>query len=284
MFVEVGVGLYEFDVVVVMSGLGFVGVLMVGVGVVKGFVVLFDKLLYVVNYLVGYIVVDIFIVDFVFLEYLIIVLFVFGGYILLLYVCDFIIDVELFGEMMDDVVGEVFDKVVWLLLFFYFGGLEIDCVVVDGDFDVICFFWGLFCVFDLVVYCYDFFFLGLKMVVVWWVECCEVDGVEVLFVDVVVSFCEVVVDVFVMKVFVVCVDFGVFWLFFGGGVIVNWWLWEVVFLWVEVVGVIVCIFLLLLCIDNGVMIVVFVVEFIFFGWYLLMFVFGVDLIFFVIEI
>lgn len=33
---------------------------------------------------------------------------------------------EILGEIIDDVVGEVFDKLVKILGFFYFGGLLID--------------------------------------------------------------------------------------------------------------------------------------------------------------
>lgn len=65
--------------------------------------------------------------------------------------------------MIDDVVGEVFDKVVKMFGFFYFGGLLIDKYVQVGNFDV---FWF----FKLVVFELDYSFFGLKILVLYFLQ------------------------------------------------------------------------------------------------------------------
>jgi len=127
----------DVDALVVMSGFGFMGALLVGVVVVKVLVLVLGKLLYGVNYLVVYVVVDQF--EYGLLFELIIVFLVFGGYFLLLFVFDVMYDVWFLGLTIDDVVGEVFDKVVWLFGLFFFGGFYVDCVVCEGDLILIVF-------------------------------------------------------------------------------------------------------------------------------------------------
>lgn len=67
---------------------------------------------------------------------------------------------EMFGEIFDDVVGEVFDKIVKLIGFGYLGGLEVLKFVEMGMLGVVV----LLC---LMLYLgdFDFSFSGLKMVV-----------------------------------------------------------------------------------------------------------------------
>lgn len=86
-------------------------------------------------------------------------LIVFGGYIELVYMKNYL-DFEVIGEMRDDVVGEVYDKVVWIINFFYFGGLYIDWLVVKGK-DVYDFLRVWF-----EKDSYDFSFSGFKSVVI----------------------------------------------------------------------------------------------------------------------
>lgn len=78
--------------------------------------------------MVGYIYVVCFVVLF---EFLLMVLFVSGGYMELVYMKEdgFF---EIVGEICDDVVGEVYDKVGWVLGLFYFSGKEIDVLVYEG--------------------------------------------------------------------------------------------------------------------------------------------------------
>lgn len=67
---------------------------------------------------------------------------------------------KVIGEMRDDVVGEVYDKVVCMLNFLYLGGLYIDCFVYEGELLI-----DLLCVW-LEEGFYDFSFSGLKLVVI----------------------------------------------------------------------------------------------------------------------
>lgn len=67
----------------------------------------------------------------------------------------------LLGEFIDDVVGEVFDKIVKLLGLDYFGGLLFVKLVEQGEF-------GYYVFLCLMIDCFglDFSFSGLKMFVV----------------------------------------------------------------------------------------------------------------------
>lgn len=165
----------------VIIGFGFVGVLLVGVVVVKVYLVVWGVLFYVVNYLGGYLVVDVYEYG---LLFECVVLLVFGGYIYLLYVCLFGELIIELGSIVDDVVGEVYDKVVWLLGLGYLGGKVFDDLVCIGDWDVIVFLCGMS---GLVDDCYVFSFFGFKMVVVWYVESYVVD-LGFCIVDIVVGF------------------------------------------------------------------------------------------------
>lgn len=74
---EVGLILDEIDGIVVMAGLGLIGGVMVVLMMVKGLLLGFGKLLIVVNYFEGYVLLLCFLEDVVFFYLL---LLVFGGY------------------------------------------------------------------------------------------------------------------------------------------------------------------------------------------------------------
>lgn len=109
----------DLDGIVVIEGLGLVGVLFIGVNVVKMFVFMYNLFLVGVYYIVGYIYVNCFEIEFKFLLFLLVVS---GGYIeLVLMKVDN--EFEIIGEIRDDVVGEVYDKVVCIFGFVYLGGV-----------------------------------------------------------------------------------------------------------------------------------------------------------------
>lgn len=83
---------------------------------------------------------------------------VFGGYINLIVLKDFE-EYEVVGKIRDDVVGEVFDKIVRYLGLGYFGGFVIDKIVKFGDEDKY-----KYLIVD--VDGYNFSFSGLKFVVI----------------------------------------------------------------------------------------------------------------------
>lgn len=62
------------------------------------------------------------------MKFFLLILFVSGGYIEFLLVKDYL-EIELFGIILDDVVGEVYDKVVCMLGLGYLGGLVVDRLV-----------------------------------------------------------------------------------------------------------------------------------------------------------
>lgn len=117
--VDVDVLMEDIDVIVVIEGFGLIGVLLIGVNVVKVLVFVYDKLFIFVYYIVGYIYVN-YIEEL--LIFLLIVFIVLGGYIELVYMKDHLL-FEVIGEIWDDVVGEVYDKVVWIIGLNYLGGL-----------------------------------------------------------------------------------------------------------------------------------------------------------------
>lgn len=135
--VAVGVEGFDLDGVVAMVGFGLIGSLLVGVSVVKVLVLVWDILFVVVNYLEVYFYV-VLLEDFE-LEMFLVVLLVLGGYILFV-VMEGHGRYRLLGFMLDDVVGEVFDKVSCYLGLGYLGGLVIDELVVLGDWVV---YWYL---------------------------------------------------------------------------------------------------------------------------------------------
>lgn len=98
----------DIDVIVVMEGSGLVGVFFIGVNVVKVLSFVYNILLVGVYYIVGYIYVNCFVEEIVFL---VLVLVVLGGYMELVYMKEYGL-FEVIGEIFDDVVGEVYDKVV----------------------------------------------------------------------------------------------------------------------------------------------------------------------------
>lgn len=100
--------------------LGFVGLFLVGLILVKMLVMVVNKLLIGINYLYVYIYVCWIVVD----EeiFLCVGMIVSGGYSSF-YCCWDLLDFDYLGGMIDDVVGEVFDKVVMMLGFGYLGGL-----------------------------------------------------------------------------------------------------------------------------------------------------------------
>lgn len=116
---DVDVLIEDIDVIVVIEGFGLIGVLLIGVNVVKVLVFVYDKLFIFVYYIVGYIYVN-YIEEL--LIFLLIVFIVLGGYIELVYMKDYLL-FEVIGEIWDDVVGEVYDKVVWIIGLNYLGGL-----------------------------------------------------------------------------------------------------------------------------------------------------------------
>lgn len=118
-FCKVGMMYSDIDVIVVIEGLGLVGVFFIGVNVVKVLSFVYNILLVGVYYIVGYIYVNCFVEDIVFL---VLVLVVLGGYIELVYMKEYGL-FEVIGEIFDDVVGEVYDKVVWMMGLLYLGGL-----------------------------------------------------------------------------------------------------------------------------------------------------------------
>lgn len=115
-----GCGLEDLDGIVYIVGFGLVGVFFVGIFIGCFLVYGWNILVVVVYYMEGYFFVLMFEEDK--FEFLFIVLLVFGGYIMMVKVFG-IGEYEVLGELVDDVVGEVFDKMVKLFGFDYLGGL-----------------------------------------------------------------------------------------------------------------------------------------------------------------
>lgn len=235
----------DIDGVVYIVGLGLVGVLLVGVGVVCLLVWVLEVLVVGVYYMEGYLLVLLMEDDL--LEVLFVVLLVFGGYIQLV-VVDWIGQYCLLGEILDDVVGEVFDKIVKLMGLLYLGGLQLVVLVECGILGKYCFIWLMIDCFGL-----DFSFFGLKIQVlfVW----CDSDQSEQICVDIVCGFEDVVVEILVIKCDCVLDVVGCDVLVVVGGVGVNWCLCVCLDEMVCCCGGCVCFLCLVLCIDNGVMIV-----------------------------
>lgn len=179
----------DIDVVVYIVGFGLVGVLLVGVIVGCFLVFVWDVLVIFVYYMEGYLLV--LMLEDNLLEFLFVVLFVFGGYMQLISVIG-IGQYELFGEFIDDVVGEVFDKIVKLLGLDYFGGLLLLKMVVQG-------IVGCFVFLCLMIDCLglDFSFFGLKIFVVNII--CDNGIDDQMCVDIVCVFEDVVVDMLMIK-------------------------------------------------------------------------------------
>lgn len=148
----------DIDVVVYIVGLGLVGVLLVGVIVGCLLVFVWNVLVIFVYYMEGYLLV--LMLEDNFLDFLFVVLLVFGGYMQFISVIG-IGQYELLGELIDDVVGEVFDKIVKLLGLDYSGGLMLLKMVLQG-------MVGCFVFLCLMIDCLglDFSFFGLKIFVV----------------------------------------------------------------------------------------------------------------------
>jgi N6-L-threonylcarbamoyladenine synthase len=252
--VEANVSFAELDAIVVTSGPGLSGALMVGVGAAKALALALDKPLYAVNHLVGHVGADVLRDDGTEIELPTIALLVSGGHTSLLLVRDLVSDVELLGETIDDAAGEAFDKVARLLGLPYPGGPHIDRVAVGGDPTAIRFPRGLTQQKDMDKHRYDFSFSGLKTAVARWVEQTRDTGAEVPMADVAASFREAVADVLLRKAIAACVDFGVPRLLLGGGVVANARIRELAAERAEAADVQLRVPPLELCTDNGAMI------------------------------
>lgn len=238
-----------------MCGFGLIGFLLVGLILVVGLGMGWDILVIGVNYLCGYLCfVDL---EEQCVEYLVIILLVFGGYIFLVYMQSNI-EIELLGFICDDFVGEVYDKVSCMLDLGYFGGLVVDCVVKQGNFSIL-FSW-------LMLYKgLEFFFFGLKFVVVCYLDSLEE---ELVVEDVVVFFVEVVMEILLIKCCKVLEKYLVKFLVVVGGVVVSLQLREQVGVLCEKMGVELCLLLLWWLIDNVVMIVLVIWDYLCLGKYI----------------
>lgn len=99
---------------------------MVGVFFGKVMVLSFDIFLIEVYYMKVYVMV--YFVEILYLDFFFFCLIVFGGYIQIVKIISYL-DMVIFGQIIDDVVGEVFDKIGKILGLEYLVGLIIDCLV-----------------------------------------------------------------------------------------------------------------------------------------------------------
>lgn len=102
---------------------------------------------------------------------------------------------EILGQIIDDVVGEVIDKCLKVMGFGYLGGFIIDCLVCQGNLKV--YIFSKFYIFGL-----DYSFSGLKMLFFyflcdWMKE--DFDFIEYYKNDLVVLFEVMVVDILMDK-------------------------------------------------------------------------------------
>lgn len=248
------VTLDEVDAIAVTAGPGLAGALMVGVSAAKALAVAADKPLYGVNHLVGHVGADLIGSEGDAAVFPTIALLVSGGHTSLLHVRDFVNDVELLGETIDDAAGEAFDKVARLLELPYPGGPHIDRVAADGNPRAIRFPRGLTLPKDLERHRYDFSFSGLKTAVARWVEQARDAGETINVPDVAASFREAVADVLTRKAIAACNAYGVPRLLLGGGVAANARVRELAAERAAQHGIELRVPPLALCTDNGAMI------------------------------
>lgn len=248
------VTLDEVDAIAVTAGPGLAGALMVGVSAAKALAVAADKPLYGVNHLVGHVGADLIGSEGDAAVFPTIALLVSGGHTSLLHVRDFVNDVELLGETIDDAAGEAFDKVARLLELPYPGGPHIDRVAADGNPRAIRFPRGLTLSKDLERHRYDFSFSGLKTAVARWVEQARDAGETINVPDVAASFREAVADVLTQKAIAACNAYGVPRLLLGGGVAANARVRELAAERAAQHGIELRVPPLALCTDNGAMI------------------------------
>lgn len=248
------VTLDEVDAIAVTAGPGLAGALMVGVSAAKALAVAANKPLYGVNHLVGHVGADLIGSEGDAAVFPTIALLVSGGHTSLLHVRDFVNDVELLGETIDDAAGEAFDKVARLLELPYPGGPHIDRVAADGNPRAIRFPRGLTLSKDLERHRYDFSFSGLKTAVARWVEQARDAGETINVPDVAASFREAVADVLTQKAIAACNAYGVPRLLLGGGVAANARVRELAAERAAQHGIELRVPPLALCTDNGAMI------------------------------
>lgn len=248
------VTLDEVDAIAVTAGPGLAGALMVGVSAAKALAVATGKPLYGVNHLVGHVGADLIGSEGDAAVFPTIALLVSGGHTSLLHVKDFVNDVELLGETIDDAAGEAFDKVARLLELPYPGGPHIDRVAADGNPRAIRFPRGLTLPKDLERHRYDFSFSGLKTAVARWVEQARDAGETINVPDVAASFREAVADVLTRKAIAACNAYGVPRLLLGGGVAANARVRELAAERAAQHGIELRVPSLALCTDNGAMI------------------------------
>lgn len=251
---DANVTLDEVDAIAVTAGPGLAGALMVGVSAAKALAVAADKPLYGVNHLVGHVGADLIGSEGDAAVFPTIALLVSGGHTSLLHVRDFVNDVELLGETIDDAAGEAFDKVARLLELPYPGGPHIDRVAADGNPRAIRFPRGLTLPKDLERHRYDFSFSGLKTAVARWVEQARDAGETINVPDVAASFREAVADVLTRKAIAACNAYGVPRLLLGGGVAANARVRELAAERAAQHGIELRVPPLALCTDNGAMI------------------------------
>jgi len=251
---EANVSLDELDGIAVTAGPGLAGALMVGVSAAKALAIATGKPLYGVNHLVGHVGADLIGSEADEELFPTIALLVSGGHTSLLLVKDFVNDVELLGETIDDAAGEAFDKVARLLELPYPGGPHIDRVAADGDPRAIRFPRGLTLPKDLERHRYDFSFSGLKTAVARWVEQARDAGEVINVADVAASFREAVADVLTQKAIAACTAYGVPRLLLGGGVAANARVRELAAERAAKNGIELRVPPLSLCTDNGAMI------------------------------
>jgi N6-L-threonylcarbamoyladenine synthase len=184
--------LKDLDGIAVTKGPGLVGSLLVGISVAKALGYALNIPFVGINHIQGHI-------SSVFLEkdfpdYPFLALVVSGGHTHL-YLAERFNKYMLWGQTRDDAAGEAFDKVAKLLSLGYPGGVIIDKLAKEGDFNAIHFPRA-----RMSDNSHDFSFSGLKTAVVNYVKKLSSNEIEKTLPDIVASFQEAVVDVLIERI------------------------------------------------------------------------------------